>query len=188
MKISSDLQITSTVPVSSTTSPSLTTGTTKENDTFSTLDSGEHKDTSTFNFSSLLTTDHKTSSSTSSNDDLSSDIRYRTTTYSVEQTTTAQRISEGDNISVVCTGDVGKPPAAHVFQKYLNGHILPMQDTVTSTSISEMSENCSYYRSSNLTFAVTAKDNKAVIRCFVNSSMAEPDMFVETTPIGVYCE
>ncbi|CAG2199641.1 unnamed protein product [Mytilus edulis] len=49
-----------------------------------------------------------------------------------------------------------------------------------------MSENCSHYRTSNLTFTVTAKDNNAVIRCVVKSSMAEPDMYVETEPLEVY--
>ncbi|CAC5408248.1 ALCAM [Mytilus coruscus] len=113
--------------------------------------------------------------------------RYITTTYSVEQTTTAQGIAEGDNITVVCTGDVGKPPAEHIFQKYLGGHILSMTYSATKTSVLEISENCSYYRTSNLTFQVTAKDNNAVIRCVVNSSMAQSDMlYVETAPIEVY--
>ncbi|CAG2186899.1 unnamed protein product [Mytilus edulis] len=106
--------------------------------------------------------------------------------YSVEQTASAQGLAEGDTITVVCTGDVGKPPAKHVFEKYLDGKIVPLQYTVTSTLITDMSENCTYYRTSNLTFKVTAKDNNAVIRCVVNSSMSEPDMCVDTEPIQVY--
>ncbi|VDI18751.1 Hypothetical predicted protein, partial [Mytilus galloprovincialis] len=116
------------------------------------------------------------------NDDLTSNIRYRTTT---QQTTTEQRIVEGDNISIICSGDVGKPAAEYVFDKYLEGHLIPIQDAYISTSISELSENCSYYRTSNLTFKVKTEDNNAVIRCVVNSSMAELDMFVETEPIEV---
>lgn len=129
--------------------------------------------------SSLPTT---STSSNPLNDDLTSNIRYRTTT---QQTTTEQRIVEGDNISFICSGDVGKPAAEYVFDKYLEGHIIPIQDAYISTSISGLSENCSYYRTSNFTFQVKTEDNNAVIRCVVNSSMAELDMFVETEPIEV---
>ncbi|CAC5360257.1 ALCAM [Mytilus coruscus] len=139
--------------------------------------------TTAFNYFILTKTAYDTTSSIPSND-----ISYRTTTYSTQQTTTAQRIVEGDNITVVCRGYVGKPPATHDFKKYLNGKMVPKQCTVTTTSTSEMPENCSYYRTSNFTFQVTAQDNKAVIRCVVNSSMEEPDMYVETEPIEVYCK
>ncbi|XP_052072186.1 uncharacterized protein LOC127710399, partial [Mytilus californianus] len=107
---------------------------------------------------------------------------------SVFQTAKQTGITKYSNITVVCTGDVGKPPAEHFFQKYRSGHSLSMIYKASETSVSEMSENCSYYRTSNLTFQVTAKDNNAVIRCVVNSSMEEPDMFVETAPIEVYYE
>ncbi|CAC5404101.1 unnamed protein product [Mytilus coruscus] len=150
------------------TSPPSSSMTSKENEIVSALQTVKQNDKN--EYSRIKTADYDTTSS---------DIRYRTTT-------TAQGITEGGNITVVCTGDVGKPPAKHVFQKYLNGQIVPMQDTVSATSISEMSENCSYYHTSNLTFQVTAKDNNAVIRCVVNSSMEEPDMYVETAPIKVY--
>ncbi|XP_052072190.1 uncharacterized protein LOC127710401 isoform X3 [Mytilus californianus] len=177
---------TSTVPMSATTSSSSSAVTTKLNETISTMDSDEQNDTTASTHSTLPTTDHKTTSSTPSDEYLSTDSSYRTTTHSIQQTTTAQGIAEGDNITVVCTGDVGKPAEKHVFQKYRNGHNLSMTYTATETSISEMSENCSYYRRSNLTFQVMSRDNNAVIRCVVNSSMAEPDMYVETEPIEVY--
>ncbi|XP_052072188.1 serine-rich adhesin for platelets-like isoform X1 [Mytilus californianus] len=179
---------TSTVPMSATTSSSSSAVTTKLNETISTMDSDEQNDTTASTHSTLPTTDHKTTSSTPSDEYLSTDSSYRTTTHSIQQTTTAQGIAEGDNITVVCTGDVGKPAEKHVFQKYRNGHNLSMTYTATETSISEMSENCSYYRRSNLTFQVMSRDNNAVIRCVVNSSMAEPDMYVETEPIEVYYE
>lgn len=134
-------------------------------------------------YSSSLTT--TSTSSNPLNDDLTTNIRYRTTT---QQTTIERRIVEGDNISIICAGDVGKPAAEYVFDKNLEGHLIPIQDAYISTSISELSENCSYYRTSYLTFQVTTKDNNAVIRCVVKSSMAELDMFVETEPIEVYCK
>lgn len=131
----------------------------------------------------MQTTGHDTTTSTPYPDD---DVK--ATTYSIQQTTEKQVIAAGDTITVVCTGDVGRPPAEHIFQKYRSGNTLSMTYTPTETSISEISENCSYYRTSNLTFQVTADDNKAVIQCVVNSSLAEPDMYKKTAPIEVYCK
>lgn len=114
---------------------------------------------------------------------------YDNTTYmSSEVDFSVPSIAEGDSITVICNGEVGKPPAKHIFQKLLFGQIVPMQSTFTAASISEMSENCSYYRTSNLTFQVTSEDNNAVIRCVVNSSMADPDMYVQTEQIEVHCK
>lgn len=160
----------------------------KEYENVSVLESVTFKNTTTITYSTILTTDYDITSSMPLNDDLTSNIRYRTTPYSTQKTTTAPGIVEGDDISIICAGDVGKPPAEYVFEKYLNGHILPSQYTNITTSISELSENCSYYRSSSISFEVSAKDNNAVIRCVVNSSMAEPDMYIETHPIEVYCK
>lgn len=97
-------------------------------------------------------------------------------------------IVEGDNITVICAGDVGKPSSEHIFQKYRNGTILSMNFTATETFISEISGYCSYYRTSKITFQLKAEDNNAVIRCVVNSSMVEPDMYIETAPIEVFCK
>ncbi|XP_071131767.1 myb-like protein X [Mytilus edulis] len=110
-----------------------------------------------------------------------------TSAYSTEQTTTAEGIMEGDNISVACTGYVGRPPAKHVFQKYRSGNNVFMTYTATETSISETLENCSAYRKSNLIFLAMAEDNKAVIRCIVNSSMVKYDLlYADTAPLEVY--
>ncbi|CAC5420445.1 unnamed protein product [Mytilus coruscus] len=171
----------------SSSSPS-TAVTSNENETVSASQTEKQNITTAFNHSTIHTTGHNSTTSTPSHEDLSTNSSYRTTTYSIQQTTTEQGIAEGNNITVVCTGDVGNPPVEHVFQKYINGKIVPMKDTVTSTSIPDMPENCSYYRTSNLTFQLTAKDNNAVIRCVVNSSMVELDMYVETAPIKVYYE
>ncbi|CAC5420444.1 unnamed protein product [Mytilus coruscus] len=171
----------------SSSSPS-TAVTSNENETVSASQTEKQNITTAFNHSTIHTTGHNSTTSTPSHEDLSTNSSYRTTTYSIQQTTTEQGIAEGNNITVVCTGDVGNPPVEHVFQKYINGKIVPMKDTVTSTSIPDMPENCSYYRTSNLTFQLTAKDNNAVIRCVVNSSMVELDMYVETAPIKVYSD
>lgn len=97
-------------------------------------------------------------------------------------------ITDGDSVPFVCTGDVGKPHGKFIFQKFRRGHILPINYTSTSTSIREMSDNCSYYRTSNVTLQVTADDNKAVIRCAVVSPLTEISMYVESEPLKVYCK
>lgn len=95
-------------------------------------------------------------------------------------------ITDGDSVPFVCTGDVGKPHGKFIFQKYRRGHILPITYSSTSTSIREISDNCSYHRTSNITLQVTADDNKAVIRCAVVSPLTERSMYVESEPLHVY--
>ncbi|CAC5388059.1 unnamed protein product [Mytilus coruscus] len=94
-------------------------------------------------------------------------------------------INEGNNVTCVCSGDVGKPPAKFIFQKYRRHHSLPMNYTSTSTSIQELSDNCSYYRTSYITFMLTADDNQAVIRCALLSNLAEGNIYVESVPFEV---
>lgn len=151
------------------TSTAILTLTPKENETISAFQSVKQNDKT--EYSRIQTDDYETTTS------MSSEVDFSKTS-----------IVEGDSITVICTGEVGKPPAKHIFQKLLFGQIVPMKSTFTAASISEMSDNCSYYRTSNLTFQVTSEDNNAVIRCVVNSSMADPDMYVETEPIEVHCK
>ncbi|XP_063446592.1 uncharacterized protein LOC134726125 [Mytilus trossulus] len=94
-------------------------------------------------------------------------------------------ITEGYNVTFVCSGDVGRPPAKLIFQNYRRDHILPMNYTPTSTSVHELPENCSYYRTSDITFMVTSEDNQAVIQCIVVSSLTEGNMYVELAPLEV---
>lgn len=72
-------------------------------------------------------------------------------------------INEGYNVTCVCTGDVGSPPEKFIFQKYRRDHVLSMNYTAIETSILELPDNCSFYRTSNITLQVTAEDNQAVI-------------------------
>ncbi|VDI06021.1 Hypothetical predicted protein [Mytilus galloprovincialis] len=148
------------------TSTTIITLTSTENEIISAFQSVKQNDKT--EYSRIQTDDYDTTTSMSSEVDFS--------------------IVEGDSITVICDGEVGKPPANHIFQKLLFGQIVPLQSIFTAVSISEISENCPYYLTSNLTFQVTAEDNNAVIRCVVNSSIEEPDMYVETEPIEVYCK
>ncbi|XP_076072199.1 uncharacterized protein LOC143044190 [Mytilus galloprovincialis] len=163
-------------------SPS-TAVTSKENEVVSASPTDKQNHTT-----AMQTTGYDTISTPYPGDDVSFNVSYTATTYSSQQTTAEQVIAEGDNITVVCTGDVGKPPAEHIFQKYLRDHTLSMTYTPTETSLSDISENCTYNRTSNLTFQVTAEDNNAVIRCVVNSSLVVSALYVETDPIEVYYE
>ncbi|XP_071133328.1 CD166 antigen-like [Mytilus edulis] len=95
-----------------------------------------------------------------------------------------QVLSEGDNVTFSCSGNVGKPPQKFDFQKYLREQIRPLNFTGTDTSTQEFPENCSFYRTSRITFQVAAKDNKAVIRCIV-SFQAEKEAFIESEPLHV---
>ncbi|CAC5408239.1 unnamed protein product [Mytilus coruscus] len=89
----------------------------KETATLSAVQIVNQNDTTTFNYSTAPNTNHNTTSFTPSNADFSSDISNKTTTYSREQSTPSQGIAKGDNITVVCRGDVGKPPAKTCLQK-----------------------------------------------------------------------
>lgn len=164
-------------------SPS-TAVTSNENETVSASETGKQNTASVFNNFKIPTPGPNTTSSLLQEDISTS---YRTTTYYSPTSTTAQGIAEGDNITVVCTGDVGNPPGEHFIQKYLKGKILLMHEKIYATSKS-MYVNCSYYRKSNFTFQISADDNNVVIRCVVNSSMADPAMYIETAPIEVYCK
>ncbi|XP_071131771.1 uncharacterized protein [Mytilus edulis] len=94
-------------------------------------------------------------------------------------------IIEDDNITFKCSGNVGKPAAIFIFQKLLEGLIQSTTYDVTTTTIEEFPGNCSYYRTSKLTFQVTAEDNNAVIRCVIVSPLAEENMFVDSEQIEV---
>ncbi|CAG2201843.1 MUSK [Mytilus edulis] len=91
------------------TSSQSTTVTPTENEIVTASANTEQNTTTVFNHSSIQKTYHNTSSSTPSNDDLSSEFSYRTTTFSTQQTTIEKVLAEGDYITVVCSGDVGKP-------------------------------------------------------------------------------
>lgn len=150
----------------------------KENQTLSDLELVTPNDTTSFNNSTLSKYNYNATSATPSD-----------ATYTTQHTKPAKGIAEGDNITVICRGHVGKPPGEYVFQKYRSGNIFSMTYTATETNVSEIAENCSYYRTSSLTFQVTAQDNNASIRCVVDSFLPEFDkLYIETVPIEVNCK
>ncbi|VDH98177.1 Hypothetical predicted protein [Mytilus galloprovincialis] len=103
----------------------------------------------------------------------------------VKQSTTSAIIKEGDIITCICAGNVGKPPGKLIWQKYRHGEKVPMNYTHMSTIATEVTDKCSYYGTSYLQLRVTSSDNQAIIRCFIDSPLAKPYMYVEMKPIDV---
>ncbi|CAC5399305.1 unnamed protein product [Mytilus coruscus] len=93
--------------------------------------------------------------------------------------------AEGDNVTYVCTGDVRTPPANFIFQKFGHENISLVNYTATKTSTQEFPINCSFYRTSSITFMVTADDNQAVMRCAPVSTLAAENIYVESEPLEV---
>lgn len=97
-------------------------------------------------------------------------------------------IMEGNNITVRCSGNVGEPEGIFIFKIYRIDHISSIDYNATTTETEKIPENCSYYRTSYLTFQVTAEDNLAVIRCIVVSPLEGHDMFLDSEQVEVKCK
>ncbi|XP_063446590.1 uncharacterized protein LOC134726123 [Mytilus trossulus] len=94
-------------------------------------------------------------------------------------------IMEGNNITVRCSGNVGKPAGIFIFKKFRIDHISSINYNATTTETEKIPENCSYYRTSYLKFQVTAEDNLAVIRCIVVSPLARQDIYLDSEQVEV---
>ncbi|CAG2199644.1 unnamed protein product [Mytilus edulis] len=89
---------------------------------------------------------------------------------------------EGDNVTLVCNGNVGRPPGNIMWQIFhMNENIL---FKVTETNQTEPSPwKCSFNRTSYLTFQLSAVDFNAKIRCFVVSYDGNNETYVTTAPL-----
>ncbi|XP_076115978.1 uncharacterized protein LOC143083595 isoform X2 [Mytilus galloprovincialis] len=90
----------------------------------------------------------------------------------------------GDEITFICTGNVGNPSGVFIWQKYRHGEN-PTNYTNITTTIQEVSDMCSYNGTSTLAIHVTAEDNQAIIRCILNSTLALPNVYTDTIPLEV---
>lgn len=97
-------------------------------------------------------------------------------------------ITDGDDVTFVCSGNVGKPPDNFQFQMMRSGNTLYMNYTDTNSLIKLVSDDCSYTRTSYITFKVTAEDNQSVMRCTAASRLSEGCMYVESEPLDVNCK
>ncbi|VDI77719.1 Hypothetical predicted protein [Mytilus galloprovincialis] len=102
-----------------------------------------------------------------------------------EPPTVSPTILEGNNITIRCSGNVGKPTGIFIFKKFRKDHTPPIDYNATTTETEKIPENCSYYRTSHLILAVTAEDNQAVIRCVVVSPLAGHDLYTDSEQLEV---
>lgn len=102
--------------------------------------------------------------------------------------TSLQVITEGDNITYVNTGDFGTPPSNFFFQKLGQENSLLVNYTAIQTSTQKFPENCSFYRTSYITYMVTAADNQVVMRCGVVPTATERNKYIELEPLEVNCK
>ncbi|CAC5421815.1 CADM3 [Mytilus coruscus] len=93
---------------------------------------------------------------------------------------------EGDNVTFVCSGNVGRPPGNIVWQKMFTQSNRSLNDVNATTQKEAVTWKCSFNGTSYLTFQLSAKDYKAKIRCFVVSQDGIPGLYVETKPLDIH--
>lgn len=98
-----------------------------------------------------------------------------------------QQLAVGNDIKIICLGEVGKPLVNLTLQKILtNG-------TRYNITISEIftspldSETCSFYQNVTATITLSAEDNNVSFRCTPESFINDDKKFVTTGPINVDC-
>lgn len=87
-----------------------------------------------------------------------------------------------------CTGNVGNPPGKLIWQKMLLHEKKPITYANESTHIEKIPRKCSFKGTSYLTVKIHTDDIDAKLRCFEESQVNVPGMYIETKPFNVYCE
>ena len=98
------------------------------------------------------------------------------------------KIEDGQYVSFVCKGNVGKPPAKFIWKKIRHGEQSPIIYSDVSTTSTEILGNCAFNGTSNLTIQLTELDNKAKIQCAEESNLSSESLTIETESITVYCK
>lgn len=94
--------------------------------------------------------------------------------------------TEGDSVTFVCSGVVGKPPEQFIFHKFHQGHVLVKNYTHVTTHSYLIDGMCNFYGTSYLTMQVTRHDDQAIIRCTVDFVLA--DLYEESDLVQVLCK
>ncbi|CAC5425221.1 unnamed protein product [Mytilus coruscus] len=89
-------------------------------------------------------------------------------------------------VMFVCTGNVGSPPGKLIWQKTFPKEMKPVTYSNETTDIEEIPGKCSLKGSSHLTVKIYVEDIKAKIRCFEESQVNVPGMYLETEPFVVH--
>jgi hypothetical protein len=97
-------------------------------------------------------------------------------------------VEDGQYVSFVCKGNVGKPPGKFIWKKLRHGEQSPIIYSNVSTTSTEIPGNCTFYGTSNLTIQLKELDNKAKIQCVEESNLSSESLTIETESITVYCK
>ncbi|CAC5364396.1 unnamed protein product [Mytilus coruscus] len=108
-----------------------------------------------------------------------------TATTTSMNTNTSLVIMEGDNITFVCSGNVGKPPGSFVFQMFRPGYILTNNYTNVITHTTTKDEMCFFLGISSLSIPIMSEDNQTIVRCIVDSSSADENLYEDSPTIEV---
>ena len=97
-------------------------------------------------------------------------------------------VEDGQYVSFVCNGNVGKPAGKFIWKKLRHGEQSPSIYSDVSTTSTEITGNCALNGTSNLTIQLTYLDNKAKIQCVEESNLSSESLTIETESITVYCK
>ncbi|CAC5425219.1 ALCAM [Mytilus coruscus] len=93
---------------------------------------------------------------------------------------------EEDTVMFSCIGDIGNPPGKLVWQKTFPQGKPSITYSNETTDIEEIPGKCSFKGISHLTVKIYVEDIHAKIRCFEESQVNVPGMYLETGPFDVH--
>ncbi|CAC5357732.1 unnamed protein product [Mytilus coruscus] len=94
--------------------------------------------------------------------------------------------TEGENVTFVCKGNLGKNPSKFIWRKKLREDSVPDTYTNEKTSYTQLEESCSYVGRSSLTITLSDMDNQASIGCAEETLMNDDEMYKYTPPIDIF--
>jgi hypothetical protein len=97
-------------------------------------------------------------------------------------------VEDGQYVSFMCNGNVGKPPAKFIWKKLRHGEQSPIIYSDVSTTSTEILGNCAFNGTSNLTIQLTYLDNQAKIQRVEESNLSSESLTIETESITVHCK
>ncbi|XP_033757894.1 nectin-4-like isoform X2 [Pecten maximus] len=101
----------------------------------------------------------------------------------------SSNIAEGRTVQFTCTSNVGRPAGTFLWTKY-RGVSESVGSTVTSTTQTSPSTDCTFTGSSVINIPMTKDDNGVIIRCTLQQeTLSDPTnnaYYRQTNPISVY--
>ncbi|XP_069115193.1 cell adhesion molecule 1-like isoform X1 [Argopecten irradians] len=113
------------------------------------------------------------------------------TTFGEVEVVPATNIVEGQTVQFTCTSNVGLPAGTFLWTKY-RGVSDSVGSTVSSTTQTSPSTDCTYTGSSTINIAMTKDDDGVILRCTLQqNTISDPSnnmYYKQTDPIKVYYE